>query len=149
MLPMSFHRVDVFAISLLGLGAPTAPPVVTPAHPEPSQAVTVSFVAPVAAGDGSRWYDVEVTGPKRSSRCEFYEEAEATVAAKGQKVTLTLRPVDKGRWCDGEYIGTLTLQRRSACDDRIDEYLCYDEKRLAAVRFTVDPRSTRATSTHR
>jgi hypothetical protein len=149
MLGMSLHLVDVFAVSLLSLGAPAAPPVVTPAQPEPSQAITVSFMAPVAAGDGSRWYAVEVTGPKRSSKCEFYEEADATVASKGQKVALTLRPVDKGRWCEGEYIGTLTLQRRVACDDRIDEYTCYDEKRLGAVRFTVDPRRTRVTSTRR
>jgi hypothetical protein len=135
---MSPHRVDICALACaFGLAAPSNAPVVTPAQPAPTQAVTVSIKAPVNVGDGTRWYEVEVTAPSRSSACEFYEMADATTARKGRRVQLILRPVDKGRWCPGEYTGTLTLQKRVRCDDRIDEDICTTERRLAAVRFTV------------
>jgi hypothetical protein len=113
--------------------------VVTPAHPAPTDPVTVSFKAPVAVGDGSRWYDVDVTAPVRDRRCEHYEAAEATSARKGQRVTLTLRPVDKRRWCAGDYVGTLYLNHRVRCDDRIDDGTCYLNRHLGAVRFRVEP----------
>ena len=100
--------------------------VVTPAQPTPTTPVTVSFRAPAAVGDGAGWYALTVLSPSRRSDCEHHEEAEVTVARKGARVRVTLRPVDKGRWCVGDYTGTLDLDRRVRCDDRIDDGACYD-----------------------
>jgi hypothetical protein len=110
---------------------------VTPAQPAPTQPVTVSFRAPVTVGDGSRWYEAEVRSPQRHSDCEYYEDTVATLARKGRRVVLTMRPVDKGRWCAGAYTGTVFLNRRVRCEDRIDENTCFDNRRIGDVRFTV------------
>jgi hypothetical protein len=113
--------------------------VVTPAQPAPTDPVTVAFKAPAAVADGSRWYDVEVTAPERHTDCEHHEATDATFARKGRRVRLVLRPVDKGRWCPGEYTGAVYLNRRVRCDDRIDDGECYLDRRLGIVRFTVAP----------
>jgi hypothetical protein len=115
----------------------TTAPVVTPAEPAPTQPVTIAFTAPSTVDDGSRWYSVSVTAPSRSSGCEFYEETTTTSAHKGRRVSVVLRPVDKGRWCAGEYTGEVNLESRTRCGDRIDEYTCSDDRRLAGVHFTV------------
>jgi hypothetical protein len=110
---------------------------VTPAQPAPDQPVTVSFRAPAAVGDGSRWYDANVRFTQRRRDCEYYEEVTTTVARKGRRLRLTLRPVDKRHWCAGTYTGAVYLSHRVRCDDRIDEYTCYADRRLGDVRFTV------------
>ena len=122
---------------LLALPALLAAITVTPARPQPADPVTVSFRAPATVGDGSRWYTVSVLSPARLSDCEHYEEVSATFAHKGRRVTLTLRPVDKGHWCAGAYTGAVYLDRRVRCDDRIDDSTCYDDRRIGSVRFDV------------
>jgi hypothetical protein len=111
--------------------------VVTPARPTPAQAVTVEFTAPSTVSDGSRWYAVSISAPEPSSRCENNEETDTTVARRGRRVRLVLRPVDKGRWCDGEYTGEIDLERRIRCDDRIDDGSCYEPRRIAGFSFEV------------
>src|SRR3954469_14246312 len=104
-----FTTILSAALLLAGHGV-----VVSPAQPAPTQAVTVSFTAPAAVGDGSRWYSVSVTAPSRAAGCGSYEETTTPAAAKGARVTLTLRPYDKRRWCAGRYVGALVLERRVA-----------------------------------
>jgi hypothetical protein len=110
---------------------------VTPPQPAPTQPVTVSFRAPVTVGDGSRWYEVDVLSTVRHRDCEHSEEASATTAQRGRRVTLTLRPFDKGRWCAGAYTGTVYLNRRVRCDDPIDDGTCFDDRRVGSLRFSV------------
>jgi hypothetical protein len=111
--------------------------VVTPARPTAAQAVTVEFTAPATVGDGTRWYAVYIASPEPSSRCENNEESDTTVARRGRRVRLVLRPVDKGRWCRGEYTGEIDLERRVRCDDRIDDGSCSEPRRIAGFSFEV------------
>jgi hypothetical protein len=124
-------------MTLLLLAALAQAITVTPAQPSPNDPVTVSFRAPATISDGSRWYEADILSARRERGCEHYEETTATLARKGRRLTLTLRPIDKGHWCSGAYTGTVYLNRRVRCDDRIDTANCYDERRLGGVRFTV------------
>src|SRR4051794_2779707 len=111
--------------------------VVTPTHPTPTTPVTGSFRARASVAPGSGWYALAITSSSRSSGCEHSEDADVTVARKGARVRVTLHPVDKGRWCVGDYTGTLKLDRRVSCDETIDEGACFSEHRLGILRFTV------------
>jgi hypothetical protein len=52
-------------------------------------------------------------------------------------VNVTLRPVDKRRWCAGSYVGEVTYERRVACGDRIDEGVCSEPTSVGRFRFRV------------
>ena len=108
---------------------------VEPTTPGPTTPVTVSFIAKQTPDPGSAWYGVEVTSTTRDRSCEYTESAEIAPARAGTRVKVTLRPVDKRRWCTGSYVGEVTYERRVACGDRIDDGVCTEPTSVGRFRF--------------
>jgi len=110
---------------------------VQPATPGPTTPVTVSFVAKQSPDPGTAWYGVEVTSTTRDRSCEQSEAAQIAPAQAGKRSKVTLRPVDKRRWCTGSYVGEVTYERRVACGDRIDDGICSEPTSVGRFRFRV------------
>ncbi len=110
---------------------------VQPATPGPTTPVTVSFVAKQSPDPGTAWYGVGVTSTTRDRSCEHSETAQIAPAQAGKRSKVTLRPVDKGRWCTGSYVGEVTYERRVACGDRIDDGICSEPTSVGRFRFRV------------
>jgi hypothetical protein len=110
---------------------------VEPATPGATTPVTVSFIAKQSPDPGTAWYGVEVTSTTRNRSCEHSEDAQVAPAQAGKRVNVTLRPVDKRRWCAGSYVGEVTYERRAACGDRIDEGVCSEPTSVGRFRFRV------------
>jgi hypothetical protein len=110
---------------------------VEPVTPGPKTPVTVSFIAKQTPDPGSAWYGVEVTSTTRDRSCEYTESAQIAPAEAGKRVKVTLRPVDKRRWCTGSYLGEVTYERRVACGDRIDDGVCSEPTSVGRFRFRV------------
>jgi hypothetical protein len=108
---------------------------VEPTTPGPTTPVTVSFIAKQTPDPGSAWYDVEVTSTTRDRSCEYTESAQIAPAQAGTRVKVTLRPVDKRRWCTGSYVGEVSYERRVACGDRIDDGVCSEPIAVGRFRF--------------
>jgi hypothetical protein len=87
---------------------------VEPATPGPTTPVTLSFIAKQSPDPGTAWYGVEVTSTTRNRSCEHSEDAQVAPAQAGKRVNVTLRPVDKRRWCAGSCAGEVTYERRVA-----------------------------------
>jgi hypothetical protein len=110
---------------------------VEPATPGPTTPLTVRFVAKQSPDPGSAWYGVEVTSTTRDRSCEYSEAAQIAPAQAGKRLKVTLRPVDKGRWCTGSYVGEVTYERRVASGDRIDDGICSEPTSVGRFRFRV------------
>jgi hypothetical protein len=110
---------------------------VAPGTPSPTTPVTVSFIAKQSPDPGTAWYGVEVTSTTRDRSCEHTEAAQIAPAQAGKRLKVTLRPVDKRRWCAGSYVGEVTYERRVACGDRIDEGICSEPTSVGRFRFRV------------
>jgi hypothetical protein len=110
---------------------------VEPPTPGATTPVTVSFIAKQSPDPGTAWYGVEVTSTTRNRSCEHSEDAQIAPAQAGKRVNVTLRPVDKRRWCAGSYVGEVTYERRVACGDRIDEGVCSEPTSVGRFRFRV------------
>jgi hypothetical protein len=111
---------------------------VEPATPGPTTPVTVGFVAKQSPNPGNAWYGVAVTSTTRDRSCEYSEAAQIAPAQAGKRLKVTLRPVDKGRWCTGSYVGEVTYERRVTCGDRIDDGICSEPTSVGRFRFRVD-----------
>lgn len=110
---------------------------VQPVAPGPTTPVVVSFIAKQTPDPGSGWYGVEATSSTRDRSCEYTEDAQIAPASAGKRVKVTLRPVDKRRWCTGAYLGEVTYERRVPCGDRIDEGVCSEPTPVGRFRFRV------------
>ena len=110
---------------------------VEPGTPGPTTPVTVSFIAKQSLDPGTAWYGIEVTITTRDRSCEYTEAAQIAPAQAGTRLKVTLRPVDKRRWCAGSYVGEITYERRVACDDRIDDGFCTEPTSVGRFRFRV------------
>jgi hypothetical protein len=100
------------ATSAIALAA--VPVTVSPNHGSPTTKFRVDFdVDRQLSGD--RWYTVEVVSAVTRNDCEHQESAAVSYAPKGNHVAVVLRPVDKLRWCEGVYRGTIHLDRRIGC----------------------------------
>jgi hypothetical protein len=108
---------------------------VEPTTPGPTAPVTVSFIAKQTPDPGNAWYGVEVTSTTRDPSCEYSEAAQIAPAQAGKRAKVTLRPVDKRRWCAGSYVGEVTYERRVACGDRIDDGVCSEPTSVGRFRF--------------
>lgn len=74
---------------------------------------TASFTAPFKANGSNTLYYLEAFGPPDCADASHFTDA----VSKGQKVTLSLRPIDMDlprsgahRWCHGSYIANLVYQ---------------------------------------
>ena len=110
---------------------------VQPATPGPTTPVMVSFIAKQTPDPSSAWYGVEVTSATRDRSCEYTEAGQIAPAQAGRRVKVTLRPIDKRRWCTGSYVGEVTYERRVACGDRIDDSFCSEPTSVGRFRFRV------------
>jgi len=133
------RAIVLTATALLVAAAPAGAkvhPAVAPATGKPSSTFKVGFKADRTLPSNA-WYEVDVTSTSRRPGCEYWENAVISHARKGRPVGVRLSPVDKHRWCAGDYKGTVSLARRTPCGDSLDDYVCYDERVLGRFRLHV------------
>lgn len=100
-------------------------PIVSPATGNEKTVFVVRFVVDRRV-DGYRWLTVELVSAGNQKDCEHQESATVTSTPKGQRVSVTLRPIDKYRWCTGTYNGKIRVEYRIGCGDPgLDQGPCY------------------------
>ena len=127
----------------IGIGAPNALRIsVSPEQGKQGTKFTVGFVADRELA-GNRWYSIEVSAPEELPTCENSESATVAYVRRGQPVKIQLTPYDKFRWCPGEYLGIVRVDRRVRCGaggiDRPGEYCSTNGSVVGRFRFQVAP----------
>lgn len=129
--------VALAAVPVGAVGARAATPVTVSPVVSPRSPVAVTFTTDRDV-TGNDWYLVEARAARKRPDCEYHEAVQVGPAVAGTRVTVRLRPYDRGRWCAGRYRGRVLVERRTSCDEPdTDEAICSDEGRITG-RFTFD-----------
>jgi hypothetical protein len=128
----------VVVTSAIALAA--VPVTVSPADGPPKTNFTVKFAVDRELSS-ERWFTVEVVSAVKRNDCEYQEASAISYAPKGRRVAVVLRPVDKFRWCEGVYRGTIHVDHRIGCGQTgLDLGPCSERgPTVARFRFTVTP----------